>query len=771
MNGIDVRLAPAAVAVWLITWLGLNVAPATSFVLAGFCGVGALIAWLTRTPLGYALALVAGAAAAAALAIGWRVAARDASPLMDLARHHGSARLTVVVAGDPHPIASAIPGQREVAVPVTLRSATAAGRRWRLSGSGLVLAPLDSWGALLPSQRLVADGRLLPPRGGDLTVAVLSARSPPLDVSAPSRLQRLAGGLRAGLRRAVAGLPDGPRGLLPGLVDGDTSGLSPALTADFQTTGLTHLTAVSGANCSIVAGAVLFLLRWLRAGPRTSAVCAGMALIGFVILARPSPSVLRAAVMGALALVALATGRPRAAVPGLAATVLALMFVSPALAADPGFAMSALATAALLLVAPAWARRLRSWHVPAGLAEALAIATAAHVASAPLVAAISGQVSLVSIPANVLTEPAVAPATVLGVLVAMVAPISLGAATGIAWIAGWPARWIVAVAQHGAAMPDAVLRWPQGMGGALLLAAVIGATVWLLWWRPTRRVAGAGMVGAALVVVPVQLVAPGWPPPGWRFVACDVGQGDGLVLNAGGGNVVVVDAGLQSPSIDDCLRTLHARRVRLLLASHLDADHVDGAPGVFDGRRVDAVATGPVRSPPTGWATLSAAAAGHGLTVQQWVAGQRWRFGDVRLEVLAPTRASHGTTSDSNNSSLIVRATVGGQRILLTGDAAPEEQHALVRSGVDLRADVLKVPHHGSEYFDQGFLAATGARLAVISVGAHNDYGQPAPTLLAALRGLGMRVKRTDEEGSIATCSVRRVQSVSSHRARASPTS
>ena len=120
----------------------------------------------------------------------------------------------------------------------------------------------------------------MPPTRRDLTVAVLSVRSAPARVDAPSGVQTAAGRIRAGLRDAAAVLPDGPRGLLPGLVDGDVSGLDPQLAADFKTAGLSHLTAVSGTNVAIVTGAVLLLLRGLTVGPRTSAVGAGVALAG-----------------------------------------------------------------------------------------------------------------------------------------------------------------------------------------------------------------------------------------------------------------------------------------------------------------------------------------------------------------------------------------------------------------------------------------------------------------------------------------------------------
>jgi competence protein ComEC len=751
-TAVDLRLVPAALAGWLITWLGLTVSPAVSFWLAAAAGAGTVAAFVAPWRGGPALALALGCIAAAAVAVGVRVAARDASPLVGLARDRQDARLRVVVAEDPQPIAGGPGGQRRVALATRVSEARAGERSWRLSGRVLVLAPAAGWGRLLPSQHVTVEGRLLPPLAGDLTVAAISARGPPHDVGPPSLVQRAAERLRAGLRRAAQRLPDGPRGLLPGLVVGDVSRLDPSLEADFRTTGLTHLVAVSGANCAIVAGAVLVLLRAVRIGPRTSAVAAGLALLGFVVLARPSPSVLRAAAMGGLALVALATGRTRAGLPALAATVLGLVLVSPDLARSAGFAMSVVATGALLLVAPVWSAALVARGVPPLAAQALAVPAAAHLATAPLIAAVSGRVSLVAIPANLLAAPAVAPATVLGVLAAVAAPLSGAVAGALAWLAGWPVRWIVGVAEHGAGVPDAALGWPAGARGAVLLALLLYGGALLARSRSARRAALAATLGAALIAVPVRVVAPGWPPPGWLFVACDVGQGDGLMLHAGPGAAVVVDTGPDPALADGCLRRLHVDRIPLLVITHLHADHVGGLSGALRGRRLGAIVTGPLDEPAPAWHDLLGAAASRGVTVGQPSVGRTWQIGAVQLQVLGPEIAYHGTRSDPNNSSLVLRARIGGHTVLLAGDAEIAAQRALLRSGLDLRADVLKVPHHGSAYSDSEFLAAVRARVGVISVGAGNDYGLPARVLLSALDGLGMRVLRTDRDGDVAFC-------------------
>ncbi|HEY7100299.1 MAG TPA: ComEC/Rec2 family competence protein [Mycobacteriales bacterium] len=745
----DVRLAAGAVAAWLSVLATLVLPPAAG---VGFGAVALLLAILAlhrRRRWSATAALLLGCTAAAALATSVRIAGVESSPLTRLARQSSAATVELVLTDDPHSLAGGA-GPPSVAVAGRASQVTAGGRTWSLSDRVLVLAPAEGWSGLLPSQRVTVDGRLMPPTRRDLTVAVLSVRSAPARVEPPSAVQRAAGRLRAGLRDAAAVLPGGPRGLLPGLVDGDVSGLDPALAADFKTAGLSHLTAVSGTNVAIVTGAVLLLLRGLTAGPRTSAVGAGMALVGFVVLARPSPSVLRAAVMGAIALLALASGRPRSALPPLGAAVLVLVFVSPSLARDPGFALSVLASAGLILLAPGWAAWLRSHRVPPGVAEALAVPAAATVGTAPIIAAISGTVSLVSIPANLLAEPAVAPATVLGVLSAVASPVSGDVARWLAWLAGVPVRWIVAVGTRAAHVPLAAVAWPGGIVGATVLVVAVVVAVPVLRWRPGRRVALAAIAGAAVVLVPVQAVSPGWPPPGWLFVACSVGQGDALVVGAGAGTAMVVDTGPEPTAVDGCLRRLGVRSVPLLVLTHMHADHVDGIEGALTGRSVAEIDVGPSQEPAAGWRDVQDSAGRHGVPVRTVSVGERREFGGLTVDVLAPDRPFRGTRSDPNNSSVVLRVVASGRTLLLTGDVEVEAQEALLRKGFDLRAEVLKVPHHGSAYQSPAFLRAVHASVGVISVGRDNDYGHPSPALLHELDRLGIRTERTDLDGDVA---------------------
>jgi competence protein ComEC len=664
---------------------------------------------------------------------------------------HRLVRAELTVTGDPHAIEGGAFGSTWL-VPATMTrfEPAAGGQVVRLHAAVIGFGNDPSWRRVLPGQRVAVMARLSPPQRADGTIAVLSMTESPKRIGRPPWYQRVAARLRAGLQTACRGLPAAPGGLLPGLADGDTSRLDPIVHADFTAAGMTHLTAVSGSNLAVVLGFVLLAARWARAGPRVAALVGAATTVGFVVLVRPDPSVLRAALMGGLGLLALALHRPRAAVPGLAASVLLLLLTDPALALRLGFVLSALATLGLLLFAPAWRDALRRRHVPRGIAEVVAVSTAAHVACAPVIAGFSGTVGLLAVPANVLAEPAVAPATVLGLAAALASPISPTAAHALAWLAAWPCRWLVLVAHTTAGAPAAVLPWPVGVLGAVLLAGVLVAAIALAGHRTARRLVLALVICVVAGAAPVRWLAGGWPPDRWVFVACDVGQGDGLVLRVAPGQAVVIDSGPEPTAIDGCLRRLGVRFVPLLVFTHDDADHVSGVAGVFDGRRVGAVGVSRFRGTGGGRARVERVAGAHGLRPFPVPAGWHYRAGVLALSALGTPEPMTGTESDTNNNCVVLRAVVGSVSILLTGDAGPELQQALRVAGAPLHADVLKVPHHGSKHQDPGFVSAVDPAVAVVSVGVDNDYGHPNPGLLARISAAGIRVLRTDRDGDVA---------------------
>ncbi len=751
----DVRLVGPALAAWAAVGLGLLTSWQVAAGLSAVAGVAAgwvFARWRQRSwaaGLLAVLVVLAGFAAATAL----RTHAVSTHPLT--AATAGSAVYELVLTDDPRVLRGAVlPGASErVLVRGELR---ADAQHARLRGAVTVLAPAQGWTGLLPGQRVRVRATVAPAQRPDLSVAALTAKGAPELLGQPPIPQRAAGSLRDGLRGAAARtLGADSAGLLPALVVGDTSALPAPLQQGFRSAGLTHLSAVSGTNITIVIGAVLLLVRLLGAGPRVSAVLAGFALVGFVVLARPSPSVLRAAVMGTVTLLALITARRRQAVPALAGAVLVLLAVSPALALDVGFLLSVLATGALVLAAPGWVAAMRRRGVPAGMAELLAVPAAAQLVTAPVVAGLSGQLSLVAVLANLLAAPAVGPATVLGVLATVVLAVWEPLGVQLIRLAGAPVWWLVQVGHWAAALPGAVMKVPAGVEGALALATVTVLGLVLARSAAVRGVGVAVLVGVGLVWVPTRVVTPGWPAPGWVMVACDVGQGDAVALAAGAGRAVLVDTGLEPDAVGACLDRLGVREVPLVILTHLHADHVGGLAGVLRGRQVGAVAVGPLHLPAESLARVQAVATAARVPVVDLTAGQQLQWPALTLDVLAPRGPPPRTLgsdpgTELNEASVVLAAQTAAGRVLLSGDVELAAQAALLASGIDLRADVLKVPHHGSRFSVPEFLDAVAPRLAVISVGAGNTYGHPNPGVLARLKSAGVTVHRTDTSGDVA---------------------
>jgi competence protein ComEC len=697
--------------------------------------------------------------------VGWRLLPLLDDPAVGLAGSRAVVRAEVVASGDAQPRSGRTSGSRRSDDGWVLEAALV---RIEVPGAGgrdldlpvRVLAT-DDLGAVLPGTRLLVRARVLPgdPLRGHALVLAAERVDP---VAGPPAVQDAAGRVRAALRAAVEGRPPDQAGLLPGLVVGDTTAVPADLDQAMRDSGLAHLTAVSGGNVAVVVLLVLAASRaaGLRRG-RAQVLVVAVGVAAYVVLARPQPSVVRAAAMTAVVLAALLADVRVRPLDALGWSVAGLLLLDPFLGLSVGFAMSASATAALLLLARRWARPPPDARLPARIRHAVlgvvAVSAAAQVAVAPLVAGIGGGVPVGGLLANLLAAPAVVPATALGLVAAVAGVVAPPAAVILALPACWSVGWIAVVARSTAAW-FGVLPWPTGWGGALAMGAVlVGGAVAVL----VARRAGGLLPRLALTVLAtggVVALAPqtglplstAWPPPGWRAVMCDVGQGDALVLAAGDGSAVVVDAGPDPRAVDRCLARLGVGRVALVVLSHFHADHVEGLPGVLRGRSVGAVVVSPLAEPAGEVARVERWLREAGLSARVAAPGDRWRVGGVELTVLWPTRLLRGEGSDPNNASVTVLADLGGVRTLLGGDLEPAAQEALLGTGQVPDVDVAKVPHHGSAHQAPGWLAASRPEIALIGVGLDNDYGHPAPAVLTAYRAAGTLVGRTDLDGDLA---------------------
>ncbi|OSC41693.1 ComEC/Rec2 family competence protein [Mycobacterium decipiens] len=492
---IDVRLVPAALTSWIVTATGIwwPIGTACASCCTVVAATSGALWWCVTRRLGQVPRLGAISAGLVAigvvgagygLAVALRAEAVGRHPIT--AAFGTSALVTVTPSESPLSL-----GRGRLMFRATLQRL----RDDKTSGRVVVFGRALDFGELLVGQPARFTARISRPARHDLTVAVLNAtgrptmgRASPVHLAAHTVRSRFAGAVREVL-------PADQATMLPALVLGDTSTVTASTGREFRAAGLTHLTAVSGANVTIVCAAVLFSARLI--GPRVAAVGATVALVAFVIVVQPTASVLRAAVMGAIALLGILASRRRQAIPALSGSVLVLLAAAPHLAVDIGFALSVVATAALIVIAPAWSRRLVARGCPEALADALAVAGAAQVVTAPLVAAISGRVSLVAAAANLAVGAVIAPITVLGSAAAvLVVPWPAGARLLIRFT-GPEVWWVLRVAHWAAGIPAATVPVGAGLPGMLVVGGATVLAIALWRWRWFR----AAMCSAALVAI------------------------------------------------------------------------------------------------------------------------------------------------------------------------------------------------------------------------------------------------------------------------------
>ena len=601
-----------------------------------------------------------------------------------------------------------------------------------------IVTPNEIVKDLLPGQKIHFRGTAVASK--EARVAALVFVKGEIEVrTEASRWARGLASIRNGLR---VNSGDGDAGaLIPGMVLGDTSKQSVEFKADMRRSGLAHLVAVSGANFAIVSAFVLWIMQFFIRSIRWRLGATAIFLASFIALVRPSPSVLRAAAMAAVLLIAKGSRRPSDSLPALGFAIAAVVIADPWQARDAGFALSVLATAGLLLFAP----RIVAWlskYIPKLISEALAPPIAATIFCSPVLIAISGYLAPMSVIANLLAAPAVAPITIVGFISALVSPIAPFVTRILIYVIHLPAAFIAWIAQWASQFP--VVQ----MSSAILLGSLV-----LLWFARTLLQAHwKKYVAIALCFVLFFTWFTRWPGSDWSVANCDIGQGDSSVINLGNHRAIVIDVGPDAALEDACLKALGVKEIPLLILTHFHADHVEGLPGLLKRRSVGQV-----------WVSNNTDPIFESARVQSWLKGvpisvvtrgMQSAVSNVSIKVLWPLTTTQqfasnpGDGSAINNSSIAVMITSPDFSFFAAGDLEPPVQEIL-RADIT-PVDIYKVCHHGSKYQDPEFMSLLSPAIAIISVGAGNTYGHPAPQTVAALTRLGARVVRTDTDGAIA---------------------
>jgi competence protein ComEC len=590
---------------------------------------------------------------------------------------------------------------------------------------------------LLPGQKFSGTATVIATNESRVA-ALLIVNSELTQISEPSAWAAGLGAIREGLRTHSGDADSGA--LIPGMVLGDTSKQSPEFKDAMKRSGLTHLVAVSGANFAIVSTFVLWCMQFIFRSKKMRIAATALALICFIALVRPSPSVLRAAAMAAVLLSAQFGKRSSDSLPALGFAMAAVVVGDPWQSRDAGFALSVLATAGLLLLAPRIQEQIPGHKKLTG---ALAPPIAAMIFCSPILVSLSGYLSPMSVVANLLAAPVVAPITVLGFIAAIISPIAPWLTEIIIFFIRIPAGFITNIAHWIAAFP--VLTIHNGAIGFVIMATIDGILfLFKKSWKKTTAL--------LLILILTLTWLQRWPAGDWQIAQCDIGQGDSMVINLGDSKAIVIDVGPDSVAEDRCLRNLGVKEIPLLILSHFHADHVGGLPGLLKNRNVSQVWISNNREPAfESSRALESLKGSQIVTVQKGLVVQ---IQHVRIEVMWPQATiigfedMPGDGSAINNSSIALTASTPDWSLFTAGDLEPPAQRELV--DVVGPVDIYKVCHHGSKYQDDELIKALSAQIAVISVGARNSYGHPAPETIATMTRLGTQVVRTDRDGAVA---------------------
>ncbi len=553
--------------------------------------------------------------------------------------------------------------------------------------------------------------------------------------------------LRAQLARTMApGVRGERRAVIAGIVLGEDEGLSDDLRTKFRASGLYHLLAVSGQNVALIAGGAIGLA-WLIGLSRLVGEVGALAAIGGYVLAVGwQPSVVRAGIAGSLASLAWLAARPKDRWYFLLVGAAILLGWNPYSLLDAGFQLSFAAVAAIFVAVPRLQRSLAGYPVPRSLADVVAVSGACGIATAPILLTQFGAVPIYSIPANALAAPVVAPLLGLALVTSLIAPVLPSVAAALAWVNGWFAAYLAGCARLVGSLPYAA-----APARTALVVVGLGLVLALLASRLRR----ARAPRLAVVLLLVLLIAGGWrlrdgspglpPPQGVRMTFLDVGQGDSALLQVREG-AVLVDEGVPEADVAGQLRGLGVRSLSMIVLTHPQHDHVGGAAKVLDRLHVGLVLDPAIPSQSSDERAALAAARGHHVRVIVAREGEAFRVGALRLRVLWPDGPG-SPGDDPNNHAIVLLASYGQVDALFTADAESDVTGHLHIPPVE----ILKVAHHGSD--DPGLprlLQQIQPRLAVISVGAHNDYGHPNASTIASLAEVPrLAVYRTDRDGRV----------------------
>ncbi len=567
-----------------------------------------------------------------------------------------------------------------------------------------------------------------------------------------------------GLRSKIVGvieksLPKEQASLLNGMLIGYTSGMSEKTADAFSDSGLSHITAVSGMNVAFLVFPLIFLFKKLRMGQKTANFIIIGILVLFLFVTGFSPSVARAVIMAVIMLAGQIIKRETDVITSISFAAILLIICNPYTLFDIGFQLSFAATLSLILFYKYLKGILTSKFIPGLVSDIVAATLAAQIGTLPISAFYFNKISIISLATNLVVVPLVEIVTIIGAVMAVAGQFSVVLSQILGYLNCTFLTFILYVVKIASDLPFAVIKIITPSVFFIFLYYV--SALFFLWLRPLYKIKLKmkyyfAAFGIAIFLVVFNALIPG----NLEVVFIDVGQGDSALIRTSSGKTVLIDGGGFSSVTDTehnmgdyviipFLLDYGISKLDLVIASHAHDDHIQGLRSVLKDFKVGSIIIPDVEAGKDFDKILDIAAL-KAIPYRMCGEGERIKLDSgTFLKVLYPADEVKIDTTNLNNTSLVLKLCYRNTSVLFTGDIEEDVENILVEEGADIKADVLKVAHHGSETSStESFLEAVSPRAAVISVGK-NNFGHPSERVLERLEKGNVYLFRTDMDGTI----------------------